>query len=242
MQSVPSETNPELATSNAKGSTFCLVVPVLNEAPSMAELLSDLDIVRRAGERVLVVDNGSTDGTWEALTSSGFDCLQCARPGYGAAVKAGLSSTSEPLVGWIPGNLKVSAQPALDMAQHLFGRQDATFAKARRGGRPLLDRATQAAAGTLLSLRAKENLRDFGGTPTVVGRQFVPVLMQGPDGWAFDAYVQWALARQGLSVSRPTVPFRDRRHGQSHWNSGMASKVRLMVSLWRQAGAFSQGP
>ncbi len=42
---------------------LCIVVPVLNEAPSLAAFLQGLDAYRQRGVRVVVVDGGSDDDT-----------------------------------------------------------------------------------------------------------------------------------------------------------------------------------
>ena len=42
-----------------------IVIPVLNEAPGIANLLNNLQAWRVAGHELVLVDGGSTDGTCE---------------------------------------------------------------------------------------------------------------------------------------------------------------------------------
>jgi hypothetical protein len=64
-----------------------VVIPAKNEAASIPHVLQDLPAVGR----VIVVDNGSTDGTAEAARRMGADVVREERPGYGSACLAGLA-------------------------------------------------------------------------------------------------------------------------------------------------------
>jgi glycosyltransferase involved in cell wall biosynthesis len=63
-----------------------VVLPCLNEAPALAWLLGRLP----AGYRAIVADNGSTDGSADVARSLGARVVTVPRPGYGAAVHAGV--------------------------------------------------------------------------------------------------------------------------------------------------------
>jgi len=63
-----------------------VVVPCLNEAPALAGLFARMP----AGYAVTVVDNGSLDATAQVAAAHGARVVEVARPGYGAAVHAGI--------------------------------------------------------------------------------------------------------------------------------------------------------
>jgi glycosyltransferase involved in cell wall biosynthesis len=63
-----------------------VVIPCLDEAPAIPHVLALLP----AGLRPIVVDNGSRDGTAEVAAALGATVVHEPRPGYGAAVHAGL--------------------------------------------------------------------------------------------------------------------------------------------------------
>jgi glycosyltransferase involved in cell wall biosynthesis len=64
-----------------------VVIPAKNEQASLPHVLNDLPNVGR----VIVVDNGSTDGTAEAARQKGADVVSERRRGYGSACLAGLA-------------------------------------------------------------------------------------------------------------------------------------------------------
>ena len=68
--------------------TVDIVIPALNEAQSIGEVLRQLPPGR--ARRVVVVDNGSTDGTAEAARAAGAEVLSEPRRGYGRACWTGI--------------------------------------------------------------------------------------------------------------------------------------------------------
>ena len=66
-----------------------VVIPALNEERSLGRVLAD--IPERFRERVVVVDNGSTDGTARVAREGGAVVLHEPRRGYGQACLTGLA-------------------------------------------------------------------------------------------------------------------------------------------------------
>lgn len=216
-----------------------IVIPVLNEMEGLPDLLREVSRARDKGAEVVLVDNGSTDGTWEALCATlGVVVVQEQRVGFGSAVKTGLLHAQGDVVAWMPGNLRVSIDDALELADRVATGTGRVFAKGWRTGRPTLDTVTSGVAGFILSAAGRSDLRDFGGSPTAVPREAVTVLLGGPDDLAFEPYALWKLPRAGYRPVRPRVVFRPRRHGKSRWNSGFGSQVRLMGHLLREVPKF----
>lgn len=81
-----------------------IVIPCRDEAAALGSVLADLP----AGFRAIVVDNGSTDGTAAVARSLGAVVVTEDRPGYGAAVHAGVLAAEAPFVAVIDGDDSVS--------------------------------------------------------------------------------------------------------------------------------------
>lgn len=77
-----------------------LVLPCRDEAPALRDLLPQVP----PRYRVIVVDNGSRDGTATIARSLGATVVAEARPGYGAAVHAGLEAATAPYVAFMDGD------------------------------------------------------------------------------------------------------------------------------------------
>ena len=104
-----------------------VVLPCLDEAASLPGVLAAMP----DGFGPLVVDNNSTDGTAEVARQHGAEVVSEPRPGYGAAVHAGMVAAATPIVAVLDadGSLDPGELPALvgdlDGADMAIGRRRA---------------------------------------------------------------------------------------------------------------------
>jgi glycosyltransferase involved in cell wall biosynthesis len=77
-----------------------LVLPCRDEALALPALLADVP----AGFRVIVVDNGSRDGTADVALAHGARVVHESQPGYGAAVQAGVAAAQGDYVAVMDGD------------------------------------------------------------------------------------------------------------------------------------------
>ncbi len=77
-----------------------VVLPCRDEGAALPGVLAAVP----AGLRVIVVDNGSSDDTAEVARRSGASVVREDRPGYGAAVHAGIEAAEAPLVAVMDGD------------------------------------------------------------------------------------------------------------------------------------------
>ena len=80
--------------------TCDIVIPCRDEAAALPLVLADVP----EGFAVVVVDNGSTDGTADVARSLGARVVHETRPGYGAAVHAGVEAASAEYVAVVDGD------------------------------------------------------------------------------------------------------------------------------------------
>ncbi|MGL5909419.1 MAG: glycosyltransferase family 2 protein [Phycicoccus sp.] len=104
-----------------------LVLPCRDEAAALAGVLRRVP----EGMRVVVVDNGSTDGTADVARSLGATVVDEPVPGYGAAVHAGVEASTAELVAVLDGDGSMDPRDLLPLlADVRHGR--ATMACGRR--------------------------------------------------------------------------------------------------------------
>jgi glycosyltransferase involved in cell wall biosynthesis len=75
----------------AKSCAISIIIPVFNEAESLRELLEDIRALEIAHSEILVIDDGSVDGSSEIAFNAGANVVR--HPyniGNGAAVKSGI--------------------------------------------------------------------------------------------------------------------------------------------------------
>lgn len=75
---------------------ICAVVPALNEAPSIFAVVQDLRRQKAVPlHGIVVVDNGSTDGTGDRAREAGATVVREERQGYGRACLAGVMAAGD---------------------------------------------------------------------------------------------------------------------------------------------------
>ncbi|MEU4311382.1 glycosyltransferase family 2 protein [Nocardia sp. NPDC024068] len=89
-----------MATDPPTPAGVTVVIPCRNEAEALPGVLAALP----PGYRPIVVDNGSTDGTAAVAASCGARVITETRPGYGAAVQAGIAAAGTGLVAVLDGD------------------------------------------------------------------------------------------------------------------------------------------
>jgi glycosyltransferase involved in cell wall biosynthesis len=146
-----------------------LVIPCRDEAaalPGVLALVPD-------GIGVIVVDNGSSDGTADVATALGARVVHEARPGYGAAVHSGVEASRAEFVAVLDGDGSMDPRELLPLLEEVRSGA-ATMACGRRrpasrGVWPWHARAGNAAV--LAWLRHRTGLRVHDIAPVRVCRR-----------------------------------------------------------------------
>ena len=213
-----------------------VLVPARNEVESLPGVLAELEDAGH-GYRVLVVDNGSTDGTAEAAGEAGARVVSEPRPGYGRACLAGIASEARreapPRVlafldaddGRGPAELPRVVEPVRR------GRADLVMGRRRReDGVPL-----HAAAGNALVSAVLGGLygwpgRDMGPLRAIRFRSLLALGLDHPDfGWNVQMHVR--ALRAGLRVREVPVRFEPRQRGSSKISGVPAAAVRAGAAM-----------
>jgi glycosyltransferase involved in cell wall biosynthesis len=109
-----------------------LVLPCRDEAPALTALLAEVP----AAFRVIVVDNGSSDDTAVVARRLGATVVVEDRPGYGAAVHAGLLAATADLVAFMDGDGSFDPAELLPLVDDVVsGRADIAVGRRRPTGR-----------------------------------------------------------------------------------------------------------
>jgi len=195
-----------------------IVLPCLDEAEALPVVLAALP----AGWPVLVVDNGSTDGTADVARALGARVVVEPRRGYGAAVHAGLEAARADLVAVLDGDGSIDAAVLPDLAALVAdGRADLAVGRRMPQGRgvwPWHARAGNAAIAALLRRRGvpvhdiapvrvarRIALLELGVADRAFGYPLELLLRAGAAGWRITevpvAYLPRAGGRSKVSGS-----------------------------------------
>ncbi|HXG29114.1 MAG TPA: TIGR04283 family arsenosugar biosynthesis glycosyltransferase [Nevskiales bacterium] len=106
-----------------------IIVPMLNEAAQLPALLAQLDVLRRQGHEVLLVDGGSHDGSPALAQAAGFTVLTATR-GRATQMNAGAAAAQGDALLFLhadtrlPAGAAVAIEAALRDGRHVWGRFD----------------------------------------------------------------------------------------------------------------------
>lgn len=215
------------------------MISLYNEAGNLATLATSLNRLVAEGVELIIVDNGSSDdtGTVAAELIAGAKLIRVLdNQGLGSGLKVGLEQASGTYVGWLPGNGKVEPLDILPLLE--LAEREGIAVKALRSGRPLGARIKTALSAVAQSLAVGMRVRDTGGTPTVIPARMVPAMLEGPDGYAFETFSLIVAKRSGVHVRRVPVQLGNRKNGESHWQRGLRSELRLLMNLLRHARSW----
>jgi glycosyltransferase involved in cell wall biosynthesis len=188
-------------------SRVSVVIPCLDEAETIAECVAQaravLDEAGLAGE-VIVVDNGSTDGSGELARAAGALVVEELRRGYGSAYLAGLAVAQGDYIVMLDADLTYDfreiprfVQTLDDGAQLVVGNRMGSIAP---GAMPLLSRLGNPLLSGFLNVLHRTNIRDVHCGMRALRRDVLPALNLRTVGMEFASEMVIRATRERLDV------------------------------------------
>ena len=198
-----------------------VVIPCLDEAETIAECVARaravLDGSGLAGE-VIVVDNGSTDGSGALARAAGALVVEEPRRGYGSAYLAGLAVAKGEYIVMVDADLTYDfreiprfVQQLEDGAQLVVGNRMGSIAP---GAMPWLSRLGNPVLSGFLNVVHRTNIHDAHCGMRAVRRDVLPALNLRTGGMEFASEMVIRATRERLDVRELPIALH-RRVGSS---------------------------
>lgn len=213
------------------GASVTVVIPCLNEADALPAVLRAMP----PGYQVLVVDNNSTDATAEVARSHGARVIHEPRPGYGAAVHAGILAADTPVVAVLDGDGSLDPGELPAMVAALGSGADMVVGR-RRPVPGLLwpwhARLGTAAVCWRLRTRHKLPVHDIGAMRVLRRDRLLALQVQDRrSGYTLETMVKGAAA--GWRVGEIDVTYRQRAGGKSKVSGSLRGSIIAAVDFWK---------
>jgi glycosyltransferase involved in cell wall biosynthesis len=211
------ETSGRRDDSDAVAYTVSVVIPCLNEAETIAECVrrarTVLDDKGLEGE-VIVVDNGSTDGSGALARAAGAVVVDEPRRGYGSAYLAGLAVARGDYIVMVDADLTYDfgeiprfVDQLEDGAQLVVGNR---LRSIRPGAMPLLSRLGNPLLSGFLNVLHRTNVRDAHCGMRAIRREVLPALNLRTVGMEFASEMVIRATRERLDVREVPIELHPR--------------------------------
>lgn len=224
----------------AAGKTrLSIVVPCYNESAGIAELLQKFASVMGKEMELILVDNGSTDGSQEMMDreieSKHYAFAKVVRVekniGYGYGILSGLKAAKGEWLAFTHADLQCDPADVLKAYRKAVAAgKGNVLVKGHRSGR---DSILTSGLQVIASIALLEEFDDINGQPKVFPRTLLAKFRNAPQDFSFDLYVQHLARMNGYAILPMPVVFAKRKHGSSHWSTGIVSRARTIAGYLR---------
>ena len=194
-----------------------VVIPCLNEAETIAECVAQarraLDENGFLGE-VVVVDNGSTDGSGDLARAAGAKVVEELRRGYGSAYLAGLAVAQGDYIVMVDADLTYDFGEIPKFVRELENGAQVVIGNRmhdiKPGAMPLLSRVGNPLLSGFLNVLHRTNVHDAHCGMRALRRDVVPVLNLRTVGMEFASEMVIRATREHLDVREVPIALHPR--------------------------------
>lgn len=227
---------------NMKQPNLSVVLPCYNEAKSIPSVLERFSqVIGNRPVELVLVNNGSFDDTADVLKKElknpkykfARTVLVEKNQGYGYGIMFGLKHCKGDILAYSHADQQCDPNDVIRAYDELLKRKDVTkvLVKGNRGRRILTEFVITKGLQAIVAMIFWKMYDDINGQPKIFHRSFLRKLINPPNDFKFDFYVQYTAYKNNVKVESIPVEFGRRKHGKSHWAYSIFSRVRTYLGF-----------
>lgn len=222
---------------------ICLIIPALNEEESLANVLASVPAT--AVDKIIVVDNGSTDRTAAVARRAGAQVVAEPRKGYGAACWSGFKAAEDASLlvfidgdgSFHPGEIPRLTEPITKGTADLVLGSRTLGSKGARAI-PFHARLGNRLVGFIIGLVASVRITDLGPFRAISRKTLENLNMQERTyGWPCEMIIK--AGKLGHRVLEVPVTYRPRTGGKSKVSGTITGSIRAAIAMLRVTARWS---
>jgi len=215
-----------------------IVVPAYNERESLPLLIEKYKEAKKdVGFQLVVVDNGSSDGSWEFLNQeikkAGNEFIKLVKIekniGYGNGIHQGLKKCNAEVIGWSHADLQCSPDDIFK-AYKIYSSQKnkKILVKGNRKGRDMKSLILTYGLAVYSIFILWKIFDDTNGQPKLFPKKLLLTFENPPKAFSYDLYAQYKALKNNHKVISFPVIFEKRHFGISKWAYSVFSKLKTI--------------
>ena len=229
---------------------YCFVIHCYNEEQNLNLLITELQKVKSFDQDInfILVDNGSLDNTRELIYEKIVDvdfisiCEIDNNQGMGFGIISGLNKAiadNYKFIGWTHADLQIPFDSILkikSIMEENIEKYENIYIRGKRKNRDSVISVFFTIMMAIYTSIAKKGLYwDITGLPALGNASLISkVIINSPNGFAFDVHTFINAKREKAKIIRFNVYFKEREFGESSWNHGFLSKIKMSVYYFKE--------
>ena len=212
-----------------------IIIPCYNEELSLKNLVDNcLENINNDIE-ILLVDNGSTDNTYNCLLD--LNLPENIIPirvkkniGYGNGILFGLNHAKGEVISWTHADLQTDVSDVI-RGFNLFEKElirQKCLVKGIRKNRNLVDSFFTFFMGIYSSIILNKWMFDINAQPKIFHREFLNQFSNPPLDFSLDLYLIYFFKTKKINIKTFPVIFNDRKFGEAKGGGSFKGKIKLI--------------
>lgn len=217
-----------------------IIIPCYNEELSLKKLVDNcLEYINNDVE-IILVDNGSSDNTFESLLSlrlpSNLVPVRVEKNiGYGNGILYGLNLAKGEVISWTHADLQTDVSDVLKgykkFENELISKK--CMVKGERKNRNFLDFFFTFCMGIYSSILLNKWMYDINAQPKIFHRSFLEEFENPPLDFSLDLYLIYFFKHRNIKVKTFPVIFKNREYGEAKGGGTIKGKIKLIIRTFK---------